>query len=173
MEESKRWPILLLGFLLNPNIMLSVRCGDGSEKMHVAPMCLITSVGRKKKPKTISPVLRASSRTIAGQEASEYLHKDRGHLCADRGNYPVLIPLSKLLDRLVLTDFWGFAHSCCNYARRGSVPARPTFGAAEKPAGGCAQAGEKICTSRWKKKTKNVRCKIKKKKKVCLIISIL
>lgn len=129
--------------------------------MHVAYMCLITSVGIKKQNKTknnMACAARASSRTIAGQEASWYLHKDRVHLCADRGNYPVLIPLSKPLARFVLTDFGDLrARAVITHGAAQSRLGDQTFGAAEEPAGGVrrqvgkyAQAGEK------KKKTSKI-----------------
>lgn len=72
-------------------------------EIHVASMCLITSVCRKTKQYRLrcACVITQNGRTGG---LTQYLHKDRVHLHADRGNYPVLILLSKPLAWFVLTD---------------------------------------------------------------------
>lgn len=76
-----------------------------------------------------------------------YLQKGRVHLCADGGNYPVLILLSKPSAGFVLPDL-GDLRTRAVITRDAvqSRPARGAFAAAAGPAGGVhAQVNPRAC----------------------------
>lgn len=134
MERSKGGPFFFCGCCPTQIPLCLCHMWCRIREMHVAHVCLITSVGRKKKPYETIPVCVIMHNRTAG--LIQYLHNAWVHLCADRGNYPLLILLSKPLAWFVLTGFGGFGRHesmrtrCCNYARRGlQVQSQSAFGA--------------------------------------------